>query len=254
MYRSRPKTNNLLQCPICCHVFSTATTLQTHVEQCLLQSSTDSCPAASASPPPPTNCASCLDPLKGDHYKCSQCTELYLCRSCNAMGRAPDPSHASATHHTSKHHIITVAWSAVAGNRASCCSSLSPISTHHHPHHPHLHDHGTNTSNSTPSHREPPSTPGQTPSSHETTVACPICLGDLADNDEDVGTMDSCGHMFCFECIFKWSDVTNQCPLCKARFQQIFRRSKTLTTTEGSASTTTVPGPPPLESKTQPSR
>ena len=33
--------------------------------------------------------------------------------------------------------------------------------------------------------------------------------------------------MFCFECILKWSEVTNQCPLCKARFEKLFRRSKT---------------------------
>lgn len=30
--------------------------------------------------------------------------------------------------------------------------------------------------------------------------------------------------MFCFECIKDWSNVTNECPLCKVRFTEIEKK------------------------------
>ena len=30
--------------------------------------------------------------------------------------------------------------------------------------------------------------------------------------------------MFCFECIRDWSNVTNECPLCKIRFNEIVKK------------------------------
>jgi len=35
------------------------------------------------------------------------------------------------------------------------------------------------------------------------------------------GTLDSCAHIFCFECIHQWSKTSNTCPFCKQRFKQI---------------------------------
>ena len=33
--------------------------------------------------------------------------------------------------------------------------------------------------------------------------------------------LDSCIHIFCYSCIKDWADVTNECPLCKRRFNNI---------------------------------
>lgn len=41
-----------------------------------------------------------------------------------------------------------------------------------------------------------------------------------------VAKLDSCEHAFCFNCISEWSKVTNKCPLCKERFDQITKYSK----------------------------
>lgn len=35
------------------------------------------------------------------------------------------------------------------------------------------------------------------------------------------GKISCCNHIFCYECIFEWSKVTNSCPLCKAVFHEI---------------------------------
>lgn len=47
---------------------------------------------------------------------------------------------------------------------------------------------------------------------------CTICLSSSIDNP---AAIDSCAHRFCFACIKHWSDVTNQCPVCKADFRRI---------------------------------
>jgi hypothetical protein len=41
---------------------------------------------------------------------------------------------------------------------------------------------------------------------------CLICL----DNIHDATSLDCCGHIFCYECIYRWlSDISSTCPLCK---------------------------------------
>ena len=45
---------------------------------------------------------------------------------------------------------------------------------------------------------------------------CSICLGEV----ENRGKI-SCDHAFCFDCIKKWSEVTNLCPTCKKPFTKI---------------------------------
>ena len=131
MKRARPKTGALLQCPVCYHVFSTATTLQTHVEQCLLQHSTSN-PSWVSSSSSSTDeyhlyCSSCNDRIKDHHYKCSICEDLYFCRSCDAMGRSEQSE--SRVNHTSKHHIITVGWNKYSSSStSSACSSTSSLS------------------------------------------------------------------------------------------------------------------------------
>ncbi|XP_053115378.1 E3 ubiquitin-protein ligase Topors-like isoform X2 [Hemicordylus capensis] len=46
---------------------------------------------------------------------------------------------------------------------------------------------------------------------------CPICL----DQFEDVASLDSCRHRFCFRCVQEWSNTKAECPLCKQCFQTI---------------------------------
>ena len=44
---------------------------------------------------------------------------------------------------------------------------------------------------------------------------CSICLGPF----ENLSTIDSCLHKFCFTCIVEWSKVRHACPLCKIAFR-----------------------------------
>lgn len=53
---------------------------------------------------------------------------------------------------------------------------------------------------------------------------CAICLIDLPKNDESIGRLPVCPHVFCYDCILRWSDVSNRCPLCKTRFHKIQRK------------------------------
>ena len=34
---------------------------------------------------------------------------------------------------------------------------------------------------------------------------------------------DSCAHVFCFDCLVEWSNVTNICPLCKCQYKQVIK-------------------------------
>ena len=45
----------------------------------------------------------------------------------------------------------------------------------------------------------------------ENDVTCMICLEQVVGKTK----MNRCSHYFCFECIKKWVEVTNCCPLCK---------------------------------------
>jgi len=38
---------------------------------------------------------------------------------------------------------------------------------------------------------------------------------------KDIAKLNSCTHVFCFDCIKEWSIVTNECPYCKQRFSEI---------------------------------
>jgi len=53
---------------------------------------------------------------------------------------------------------------------------------------------------------------------------CTICL-DVPSHDS-LSTINKCEHVFCFECIEKWSEHENTCPLCKVRFTKIDRVNK----------------------------
>lgn len=46
---------------------------------------------------------------------------------------------------------------------------------------------------------------------------CTICLEKIS----KMGSVDSCIHTFCFECIVKWSKVTNKCPICSKKFHSV---------------------------------
>jgi hypothetical protein len=48
-------------------------------------------------------------------------------------------------------------------------------------------------------------------------IECVICM----EPPSIRGKIQSCDHVFCFECIKKWSEHENSCPLCKKRFRQI---------------------------------
>ena len=48
--------------------------------------------------------------------------------------------------------------------------------------------------------------------------ACAVCLAVVA---SPVGRIDCCAHIFCLECITRWSKINNSCPLCKQPFVRI---------------------------------
>jgi len=55
---------------------------------------------------------------------------------------------------------------------------------------------------------------------------CCICL-DIPALPE-LSSLNGCGHTFCFDCIEKWAERENTCPLCKVRFTKINRVHKQL--------------------------
>eukprot|EP00898_Chlorokybus_atmophyticus_P005056 jgi/Chlat1/5551/Chrsp369S05351 len=57
----------------------------------------------------------------------------------------------------------------------------------------------------------------QPSSEAEAAPSCGICLCELLER----GRLDSCDHVFCFDCIYKWSKVESRCPMCKRRFTRI---------------------------------
>lgn len=52
-------------------------------------------------------------------------------------------------------------------------------------------------------------------------LKCCICLDQV--ERSDASRIDGCDHGFCFDCIAKWSEHENTCPLCKSRFKKIDR-------------------------------
>lgn len=54
--------------------------------------------------------------------------------------------------------------------------------------------------------------------------SCCICMCDPDEGER--ATIDGCEHEFCFDCIEKWGERENTCPLCKNRFSRINRHGK----------------------------
>lgn len=53
---------------------------------------------------------------------------------------------------------------------------------------------------------------------------CPICL--LTFSNQDIGTPESCEHLFCADCITEWSKNVNTCPVDRLTFSNIHVRRK----------------------------
>ncbi len=54
------------------------------------------------------------------------------------------------------------------------------------------------------------------PTSLETEI-CGICLDKISSEAK----LDSCIHKFCYECIQKWSETANVCPMCTTKFHRL---------------------------------
>ena len=61
------------------------------------------------------------------------------------------------------------------------------------------------------------------PSAEENSSCC-ICLCEVL--PDELSLINGCDHRFCFECIEKWAERENTCPLCKMRFTKIDRVCK----------------------------
>lgn len=48
---------------------------------------------------------------------------------------------------------------------------------------------------------------------------CAICLGEMSTKDQ--ASLDGCSHSFCFDCIKRWGNIRNSCPMCKRQFRKI---------------------------------
>lgn len=51
--------------------------------------------------------------------------------------------------------------------------------------------------------------------------SCCICM--TPPEHEELSKISGCEHLFCFQCISKWAERENSCPLCKVRFSKITR-------------------------------
>jgi len=58
----------------------------------------------------------------------------------------------------------------------------------------------------------------------ENSPSCCICMSEP--KPIDLASINGCTHLFCFDCIEKWGDRENTCPLCKIRFTKIERVNK----------------------------
>lgn len=74
--------------------------------------------------------------------------------------------------------------------------------------------------------KSPPPGSSKTDESEEEvkTASCCICMDEP--KPADLANISGCDHLFCFECIEKWSERENTCPLCKVRFSKIDRVNK----------------------------
>jgi hypothetical protein len=55
-------------------------------------------------------------------------------------------------------------------------------------------------------------------------ASCCICMDEP--KPADLAEINGCEHFFCFDCIEKWAERENSCPLCKSRFTKINRVQK----------------------------
>ena len=46
---------------------------------------------------------------------------------------------------------------------------------------------------------------------------CTICIEKVV----ELSKPNKCNHVFCFQCLVEWSNVTNRCPLCKVEYSKI---------------------------------
>lgn len=53
---------------------------------------------------------------------------------------------------------------------------------------------------------------------------CCICM--CEPERQELAVVNNCSHRFCFDCIVKWGERENTCPLCKSRFTKISRVHK----------------------------
>jgi hypothetical protein len=52
-------------------------------------------------------------------------------------------------------------------------------------------------------------------------AACVICFEAI----KEQGIIDSCNHIFCFDCIDKWRKYSTRCPVCKERYSSFKRKN-----------------------------
>lgn len=50
---------------------------------------------------------------------------------------------------------------------------------------------------------------------------CAVCLKEKFTREEQRGMARTCGHVFCFQCIRKWTKISPVCPLCKESMKEI---------------------------------
>ena len=60
------------------------------------------------------------------------------------------------------------------------------------------------------------------PKKPRSSIACEDCAICFSKLEHPIGRLPSvCRHAFCLDCIVKWSERSNNCPLCKAKFGMI---------------------------------
>lgn len=61
-------------------------------------------------------------------------------------------------------------------------------------------------------------------SSSQPSEECPICL--LPIKNQELGTPESCNHIFCLACILEWSKNVNTCPIDRQEYRLVFVKTK----------------------------
>lgn len=59
---------------------------------------------------------------------------------------------------------------------------------------------------------------------------CPICLE--KQDSTTTAKLDCCQHTFCFDCIKKWGEKSNECPVCRRRYHRISSHESTTENTD----------------------